>query len=187
MTEFEYLSVLISIVVGLGISHLLAGAARLIRRRREVRLYLPTVLWMGALFVTFIQIWWAIFERRDVEAWTFPGFILVLAVPVLVYLLSYLLVPGEAPDGTLDLKATYFENRRWFFGLLALVPLTSLAQELVLRGAIESGANPIFLLSFLGLALVGLINRSDLIHRLVAFVMVGALGAYIAALFFRLV
>lgn len=187
MSEFEYLSVLISIVVGLGISHLLAGMARVIRRRAEVRFYLPSVLWMGALFLAFIQIWWAIFERRVLETWTFPGFALVLAIPVLVYLLSYLLVPeGETDDG-IDLRARYFENRRWFFGILALVPLTSLVQEYVLTGAIATGANPLFLLGFLALAVVGLLTRSDVVHRLVAVVAVGALGAYIAALFFRLV
>ena len=74
MSEFEYLSVLISIVVGLGISHLLAGVARLIRRRDEVRFYLPSLLWMGALFLAFIQIWWAIFGSRAMESWTFVGF-----------------------------------------------------------------------------------------------------------------
>ncbi len=187
MSEFEYLSVLISIVVGLGISHLLAGMARVIRRRAEVRFYLPSVLWMGALFLAFIQIWWAIFGWRALDAWTFPGFALVLAIPVLVYLLSYLLVPeGEADDG-IDLRARYFENRRWFFGILALVPLTSLAQEAVLTGAIARDANPVFLLGFLALAVVGLLARSDVVHRLLAMVAVGALGAYIVALFFRLV
>lgn len=33
MGEFEYLSVLISIVIGLGLSHLLSSAARLIQAR----------------------------------------------------------------------------------------------------------------------------------------------------------
>ncbi|CAN5853718.1 hypothetical protein BH20GEM3_BH20GEM3_15690 [soil metagenome] len=42
MSQFEYLGVLVSIIIGLGLSHLLASAARLIQVRRRVRLYWPT-------------------------------------------------------------------------------------------------------------------------------------------------
>jgi len=41
MSQFQYLSVLISIIVGLGISHLLSSAVRLIQARKQVRFYKP--------------------------------------------------------------------------------------------------------------------------------------------------
>jgi hypothetical protein len=47
VTSFEYLSVLISVIVGLGLSHPLTSAARLIQRRRRIRLHAPTLLWMA--------------------------------------------------------------------------------------------------------------------------------------------
>ena len=51
MTQFEYLSVLVSIIVGLALTQLLSGAARLIQLRRRVRMHAPTLLWMATLFL----------------------------------------------------------------------------------------------------------------------------------------
>lgn len=42
MDASEHLSVLVSIIVGPGLTLLLSSTARLIRVRRRVRLYLPT-------------------------------------------------------------------------------------------------------------------------------------------------
>lgn len=39
MTPFEYLSVLISIILGLGLAHLLSAVRELIQRRARVRFY----------------------------------------------------------------------------------------------------------------------------------------------------
>ena len=187
MSSFEYLSVLISIVVGLGISHLLAGVARLVRHRGRTRFYLPTLLWLATLLLVFIQIWWAMFEARVIEVWTFYDFVLVLAIPAEVYLLAYLLLPERGDGPSLDLREEYFENRRWFFGVLTLVPLTSLAQEYALSGTIQRDANPLFLLAFLLLALGGLATRRDTAHRVIAASAFGLFAAYVTALFLRLV
>ena len=41
MAVFEYLGVLISVIMGLGITHLATGASKLIQNRGTVRLYVP--------------------------------------------------------------------------------------------------------------------------------------------------
>ena len=49
MDAFSYLSVLISIILGLGITQLLTGLGRLMQVRRRTRLYGPAVAWVALL------------------------------------------------------------------------------------------------------------------------------------------
>jgi len=70
MTPFEYLSVLVSIIIGLALTRLLSGAARLIQLRRRVRPHAITLGWMAFLFLANIQIWWVAFERREESQWS---------------------------------------------------------------------------------------------------------------------
>ncbi|MDJ0792774.1 MAG: hypothetical protein QNI98_00930 [Woeseiaceae bacterium] len=45
MGVFEYLGVLISVIMGLGVTHLATGASKLIHNRDSVKFYLPHALW----------------------------------------------------------------------------------------------------------------------------------------------
>jgi hypothetical protein len=121
MTPFEYLSVLISIVIGLAITQLLSGTARLIQVRARVRPHATTLLWMATLFLLDTQIWWAAFERRDISEWNFFLFLFYLLQPTLAFLLSYLVLPELGDEDEIDLPANFAGNRPWFFALLALV------------------------------------------------------------------
>jgi hypothetical protein len=47
MGAFEYLSVLISIVLGLGITQLLLGFSRWLEQRKSFRAYGPAIAWSG--------------------------------------------------------------------------------------------------------------------------------------------
>lgn len=164
MESFEYLSVLVSIIVGLGLSHLLATVARLIQERDRVAFFVPTLIWMGLLFVLQVQIWWAAFEWQSAGSWTFFPFLLFLALPVGAYLLSVLLVPDLDALGTVDLKAGYFKNRRWFFGVLLLLPVLSLIHEQVQGGRVAWDLDAFFRLGFLAVALLGLSVRDIRVH-----------------------
>ena len=184
MTSFEYLSVLISVIVGLGLSHLLTSAARLIQRRRRIRLHAPTLLWMATLFVVQIQIWWAFYNARRGAEWTFFSFLVSLVIPVLGYLLCYLIVPDlEAHE--LDLKASYHANRSWFFGLVAAAWLISFAQDL-LGGTILLDRNTAFRVVFLILALAAMRVRREWYHVLNAVLSLALFCFYVFEEFLRL-
>lgn len=164
MTQFEYLSVLVSIIIGLGLSHLLSSAARLIQLRHHARLYAPTLCWMALLFLAHIQIWWAAFERRGDADWNFFSFLLYLLIPITVFVLSYLIVPDLDVEGQVDLKASYYANRVWIFGLFGLLPLISLLEEYVRDDRVSPDADMLFRLGFMVLALCGMGIRSERYH-----------------------
>jgi len=53
--SFNYLSVLISIILGLAIAQALQGVRGLILARKKVKLYAPTVIWTGMALLLAIQ------------------------------------------------------------------------------------------------------------------------------------
>ncbi len=187
MSKFEYLSVLVSIVIGLGISSLLSGAARLIQLRRRARMYLPTLVWMGVLFLANVQIWWVAFDRREVEEWNFFMFLLYLLIPMGAVVLSYLVLPDLGDEDEVDLKASYFENRGWFFGIFAALPVISLVEETVRDGAFPRDADALFRVVFAAMALLAARIRGETYHAVNAGVAAALFCAYVAMLFSRLV
>ncbi|MGN6147102.1 MAG: hypothetical protein ACTHPD_01035, partial [Rhizomicrobium sp.] len=88
MTAFDYLSVLLSIVLGLSITQLLGGFAGMVRYRARTVFYWPLPLQMLALFLINVQSWWAMFGMRHLRDWTFFGFFIVLLQVTFTYLMS---------------------------------------------------------------------------------------------------
>lgn len=185
MSKFEYLSVLVSIVIGLGISHLLSGAARLIQLRRRARLYLPTLLWMETLFLANVQIWRVRFDRRETEHWNVFGFLLYLLIPICAVVLSYLVLPDLGDEDEVDLRASYHESRGWFFGIFAAIPVISLAEETHRDGRFPLDLDALFRVVFVGLALAAARIRSEAFHAANAALSPVLFAAYAAVLFAR--
>lgn len=186
MTQFEYLSVLVSIIIGLGLSHLLSSAARLIQLRHRARLYAPTLSWMALLFLAHIQIWWAAFDRRTDDEWNFFSFLLYLLIPITVFVLSYLIVPDLEGEGQVDLKASYYANRVWIFGLFGLVPLISLGEEFLRDDRVKVDTDVLFRLGFMVLALCAAGIRNERFHAVNAGLGLFLFFLYIFALFLQL-
>jgi hypothetical protein len=183
MDSFSYLSVFISLILGLGVTHLLTGAAALIRSRREVRLWWPTPLWMATTFLIQIQTWWAMFTLRTVEHWSFAEFLIVLLQPVAIFMMAALIVPGTAAGPTIDLRENYFRESRWFFSALLLALAASLAKNLILTGSLPELRNLAAHIVFITISVAALASRSARVHLILALAGLALLSAYIALLF----
>lgn len=131
MTPFEYLAVLISIVLGFGVTELLAGVRRLVHARERVRFHWLPVVWTGLVFVALVQWWWSAFGLRHRMEWNFFSFLLILLVPVLYYLAAALVLPVEEREGGFDLGAHYFGIHRLFFGTVAAATLLEAVRSVV--------------------------------------------------------
>lgn len=150
MNPFDYLNVLISIILGLAIAKILTGLATVITARERVDFYWPPVVWAIWIFFISVQHWWAQWALRFMPAknWTFLDFSLLLLVPVGLFLLSALVLPEREEDGKLDLEDWFFRNREWFFGVMFFLPALSIVEELVRSGHIASTLNLAFLVAF---------------------------------------
>ena len=98
MTPFEYLSVLVSIILGLGLAHLLSAVRELIQKRAQVRFYPLALVWAALIFTTQVQWWWGIYELRTAQAWNFFSFFFLLLAPVSMYLTAGMVLPDIEGD-----------------------------------------------------------------------------------------
>ena len=117
MQMFEYIVVLISIVLGLALTHLMQGVAGLIQHPERARIWWVHLMWVAYMFLNSIFWWWYEFRLQRIETWTFSLYAFVVFYAFYIYLICALLFPRdlEGYDGYRD----YFLSRRkWFFGLL---------------------------------------------------------------------
>jgi hypothetical protein len=129
---FSYLSILTSIVLGLGITRVLTGLGRLLQVRHRSRIYWVHLLWALNLFLFLILNWWILFRWRTQDEWTFFLFLFVLLSPTVSFLLAVLLFPEPMEDG-LNFKHYFYSNHRLFFALAALLaPIDAL--DTLLKG-----------------------------------------------------
>lgn len=182
MSAFEYLSVLISIILGLALTQLLTGAGRLIRRRDRVRFFFPAALWMGVFFVVIVQTWWTMFTLRLYEDWTIDKFLVVLLHPALVYFLVDLLVPETDGGGEIDMKAEFMRHAPIFFAALVGLLLASLARPLVMHWRFTPWSDFAFHGVFIALSTAAIFVRSANFHRVLAPASVLLLVVYVALL-----
>ena len=186
MDAFSYLSVLLSIILGLAITHLLQGFGRIIQARERVVIYWPALAWAGLLVLVSIQTWWALFGLRTREGWSFFPFLVVVLQTINLYLTASLILPEIGPGERVDMRHHYFAQARWFFSLTIVAVLISFAKDLVLNGKLPTEANTAIQCIFVGVAISAIVIRRSWYHKLISALCIALFALYIWLLFTQL-
>ncbi len=166
MTIFEYLSVFISIVIGLGVVRVLGGVAAIIDRQ-DARSDWVHSAWVGYFVFYLPYFWWFTFDWRRAEVWTFPVFIFVVFFAMLAYLTVVVLVPTRDSD-VADRKAYFDRVRPRFFSLFALLMTTDVVDTILKPGNLDdvgSSYGPIMGIMILGNVAAAITERR-LFHQI---------------------
>lgn len=186
MDAFSYLSVLLSIILGLAITQILQGYRGLLLARGRVTFYAPTMIWSGLLLVIAAQAWWSSFGLVRHQNWTFLQFCAVLLQMVVLYMMCGLVLPDIPVEAPIDLRAHFHRERRPFFGAFLLMLVASVAKDFILSGALPSKENLAFHGAFATLSVAGLVSPNRRFHEIVAPLGALIMIAYVALLFARL-
>ncbi|MGZ8282407.1 MAG: hypothetical protein ACXWUN_05580, partial [Allosphingosinicella sp.] len=186
MDAFSYLSVLISIILGLAVEQVLQGYRALILSRRTIRFYAPPLVWSVLLLMMVAQNWWASFGLARRTEWSFALFATILVQTILLYMMTAIVLPPISTNESIDLREHYYREARAFFGISVALILWSVFREYMLLGALPKPLNLGFIALFLGLAILAAISRRPRLHEGFAVLMALLLGTYIALLFARL-
>ena len=85
MSDFEFLGVLIAIIVGIGFAHLLLSIGRVLGEAKSLNITAMHAIWTVNILVMLVSFcWWAI-SLREMQEWVFFAPI-VLAVRCLIIL-----------------------------------------------------------------------------------------------------
>ncbi len=129
MSLFEYLGVFLSVIMGLGVIHLLTGVSKTVHARDTVRIYWVHLVWAFNTFLFIIAIWWGMFWWSGQEQWSFFQFLFIILYAILLFFLSSLLYPWSFP-ADFDFEKHFYRTRRWFFGTMMVCWLVDIPETM---------------------------------------------------------
>ena len=132
MSPFEYVSVLISLILGLGITYILTGVAGLIKNWGKLKIYYPYIIWILLVFIMHIHEWWESYSLKSLDSWSLPLFLFTILYPIILFVLANLIFPDSWTEENIDLKAFYFLIFPKFFFFIILLSLVSIIQNIYL-------------------------------------------------------
>jgi len=132
VTKLEYLLTFISILIALGVSDIFVSLHRLLRVRKDIRWHWIPLTWAFTIFLSAINIWFAIhFYLDGVLSNTAGGFILLIMPIICVLLLSMAVLPDKPLEDGESLLNWYFDQKNYIFSLFLLNWLSFVVVKLV--------------------------------------------------------
>lgn len=125
MTTFEYVMVMVSVVLALALAQLLRALTEVVTNPRR---YWVHVVWMVSLVLLIVQVWWAYWDFNATTTWTFAFYLLLLSFPVAIFISAALLVPATRASD-IDWRAHYYRVHRWTFGTLLVGMVVALTGQ----------------------------------------------------------
>ena len=155
MNEFEFLAVFISIVIGLGVTHILHGLARLIHNRGQQKVAMLHFVWTLNVILILLLNWWVLFLWADYPAWSFDIYLLLIGWGIGLYMLAVILYPPDIRKED-SFKEIFEQNRKWLFGTFVVFVALDVAQTAVRGQLFEPKIYLPFVLHFAVLAAIGI-------------------------------
>jgi hypothetical protein len=170
MEMFNYVMVLASVIIGLGIAHLLQGVGAIVQHPGREKIYWVHLTWVATIFLRAIFWWWFEFRLSKTPEWTFTLYLFVLGYAVLIYLWCALLFPRDLA-GYDGFKDYFYSRRAWFLGLLIIGQAVDVGDTLLKGIEHFLSLGPSYIISVVilsALMLIGIRTRSERYHAALA-------------------
>jgi len=115
---YLHIRVLVGVVLGLGLTRILSGLARMVEHPGRNPVSATHLLWVAVILLSIVHFWWWEFALISIGAWRFELFVFLLLYAFLWFVLACLLFPGDLAEHD-TYEAYFLSRRRWFFGLFA--------------------------------------------------------------------
>ncbi|HET6552938.1 MAG TPA: hypothetical protein VFG49_05300 [Dyella sp.] len=129
---YPHIRVVLSIILGMGITTLLSGLASVIEHPRRYGWSWIHMTWAAWAFLSIVTFWWWEFRLTQVTLWTFGKYVFVIAYCATYFMVSTLLFPKDVREYG-SYEHYLIQRRGWFFGMIALITLMDLA-DTTLKG-----------------------------------------------------
>lgn len=167
MDMYLHIRVLFTIILGLGVSRLLTGVAKIVQHPKEYKVYWVHLLWALFLFLYLIHFWWWEYRLQTVRSWTFPLYFFIAIYATLQFLLCVLLFPEEMADYS-SFKDYFYSRRRWIFGLMAILFLADIVDTMIKGTAYLQTLGVVYFVrsvSYIGLSIAAFKVKNERLHE----------------------
>ncbi len=169
MSQFEYVAVLISIIVGLALTQILRGVGRMVTTKDGPRPYWVHLIWTFYLFLNIALFWWWEFRLGTVE-WSLSIYLVVITYATLFFFVSLVMQPGTL-DGVASYREYFYSHRRWIFGLIIAITLWDFVDTLIkgMTHFANLGAGYLAMnITLIGASAVAIITPNERYHKIFA-------------------
>ena len=171
MTQFEYVMVMVSLILALALAQALRGLSEIAMSDKR---YWPHALWLAIYVLFVLQAWWAYWDFNVIETWTITAYISTLVTPIIYFASIYLLVPAtRAAD--VDWRNHFYSVRRWFFFLGLLASFTAIFVNSWYFDTPLLHPYRVFHAIFIGIWVSGIVSASEKVHKTLAVLMLASL------------
>ncbi len=166
MEPFEYVVVLFSLILGLGIAQLLTGIADVLSNLKNVKVGYAHTIMVFNVFLLHIQEWWYSYQyTNEVDVWTLPLVMFLLIYPILLFLLARMLFPTGVRGHETDLDEYYYDQWKWFFFLLLGIIVVSFLQNIIVSGWAIFSQIPQYVMAFIYIGFITLDIKNKKAHN----------------------
>ena len=180
MDMFNYVMVLASVIIGLGVTHLLQGIVGIVQHPGRERVYWIHLTWVGATFLRAIFWWWFEFRLSETSQWTFTLYFFVLTYAFVIYLWWALLFPRDL-DGYDGYRDYFYSRKAWFFAV-GLAGVAIDVMDTLLKGVAHFRSlgvvYPVAMSTLVILFVAAILTRNERYHGALAIFSVGYLVVY---------
>jgi len=164
MAPFQFILGLYAVTSGLGLTLLVSSVAKMIEARNRTRRYWVHTCWLAFLFVVNVTSWLSLWAVKEHPTWSIFEALLLLLVPILLYIVSYLAVPNFDDADNLDLRIHYFRQSGWMQGLLLLALLSGSIGVRAIEGRWNISLADALRFAAMVILLPGIVSRRPAIH-----------------------
>ena len=166
MTQFEFVGIGVSLVVGLCVARLLEGARDSFDPTRR---YWIHSVWVVNKLMNATLLFWAGWIYRDIDSWNFIDFLALIAAPGILFLQAHALVTAH-PHIVKSWRAHYWSIHRFFFTANVFMLLLNFFSIYIISEVAFPSPETIPLTLILFLSIVGAISSNERIHAVLAVV-----------------
>jgi len=174
MTFFEYMMVMVSLIMALALSHIIRASAEFLSSPKR---YWVQGLWAVIIVLLILQSWWAYWDLRDIMDWSFLKYLSIFFYPIFFSFIASVLIPANR-DAEHDWHASFYKKRVWFFWAMIASSIVAVLHTWLVLGSPLFHPYRIFQLTLIAVLLVGLVGKT---HKIQAFVVIAYLVVELAA------
>ena len=180
MTFFEYMMVMVSLIMALALSQVMRASSDILTSPKRHWVH---IVWVLVFLFWIVQGWWALWDLRTETDWTFVKYMSMFPFPLILFVVGSILVPSER-SGTIDWKLHFDAKKTWFFSAMIVVGIESILTPILVFDAPLVHPFRIFQLAMITVLVIGLVGKSDKMQSVIAIVylLLMVVGNYIGRL-----
>lgn len=169
MTQHELIITFFTIIYGIFLTDLFLSFHKLIRDKKKVKWHWLPILAAWYLFLVILKNWWdVLLIEQTADTLNLYVFIAYGHLMLLLFLLVSNVLPDNVEETGVDLKKYYFDNHRYFWGLMLGVLILLVAIRLIKHMDNLALINPLNMLvtsgSFMVFLLILIISKKYWVH-----------------------